>query len=135
MYSKTMNGPPSCSPRSITATMFGCESPATSSRLPPEAVDDVGLGDEPLVQHLERDRPLEHPVVRAVDARHPAGADELLELVAVRDDVAGHQWSFASPGRNPQPRTASSASSQAPSASSSSASVITSGTRTRMQLP
>ena len=30
MYSKTMKGLPSDSPRSITATMFVCESPATS---------------------------------------------------------------------------------------------------------
>ena len=29
--------------------------------------------------------PLEHAVVRAVDARHASGADELLELVPVRD--------------------------------------------------
>ena len=81
-----------------------------------------------------RDVALEDPVVRAEHARHAAGADELLELVAVRDDVAGHQCG-RSPCRDPQPRTASSASSQTPSASSSSASVITSGTSTRMQFP
>ena len=38
-YSKTMNCWPSSSPRSMTVTMFGCESCATDARLAPEALD------------------------------------------------------------------------------------------------
>ena len=80
-----MNGLPPSSPRSITATMLWCESPATSfaSRLK-RSTTSVCVG-EPLVQHLERHRALEHAVVGAEDARHASGADELLELVPFRD--------------------------------------------------
>src|SRR5262249_52898738 len=56
-----------------------------------EALDDVGVRGEPLVEDLERDGALEHAVMGAEDARHAAGADELLELVTLRDHVAGHQ--------------------------------------------
>ena len=55
-----------------------------------EAVDDVLVRRQPLVEHLERDGSLEHAIVGPEDARHASGADELLELVAIRDDVAGH---------------------------------------------
>ena len=60
-------------------------------RLAPEPVDDVLLGQQPLVEDLQRDVALEHAVVRAVHARHAAGPDELTQLVPIRDDVAGHQ--------------------------------------------
>jgi len=43
-----------------------------------------------LVEELDRDGALEQPVAGAVDARHAARADELLELVAIRDQLADH---------------------------------------------
>ena len=51
--------------------------------LPPEALDVLGIVQVVLVEHLERDGAVEESVVRAIDARHAAGADELLELVPV----------------------------------------------------
>jgi len=53
------------------------------SRLAPEALDVLLVVGVVLVEHLQRDLALEQPVVRAKDARHATGADELLELVAV----------------------------------------------------
>ena len=85
-----MNCRPSASPRSITVTMFGCESFAADARLAAEALDVVVVARVVLVQDLDRDVALEQPVVRPVDARHAAGADELLELVPVRDHLADH---------------------------------------------
>jgi hypothetical protein len=41
-----------------------------------------------LVEDLDRDPPLELAVVRPEDAGHAAGAYELLELVALGDQVA-----------------------------------------------
>ena len=96
-YSKTMNWRPSCSPRSMTVTMFGCESAATDAGLVAEALDVVVVRAELLVQDLERDVALEQAVVRPIDARHAARADELLELVPVRDQLADHDASEAVP--------------------------------------
>jgi hypothetical protein len=42
------------------------------------------------VQDLERDHPLQQPVVGAVDVRHPADTDELLELITPSNDFADH---------------------------------------------
>ena len=69
--------------------MFGWLSWATA-RLAAEALDVVGVSRVLLVQDLERDSPIEQPVVRPEDARHPAGADQLLELVATRDEFSDH---------------------------------------------
>jgi hypothetical protein len=41
-----------------------------------------------LAEDLDRDLPLELVVVRAKDARHAAGPHELLELIAVGDQIA-----------------------------------------------
>jgi hypothetical protein len=60
------------------------------ARLAAEALDVVAVAGELLVQHLERDVALEQLVVRAVDARHAAGADEFLQLVAFGDQLADH---------------------------------------------
>ena len=60
------------------------------ARLAAEALDVLVVVGELLVQHLQRDVALEQPVVRPVDARHAAGADELLELVALRDQLPDH---------------------------------------------
>ena len=54
------------------------------ARLAAEPLDIVVVLVVLLVEDLEGDLPVEQPVVRAVDARHAAGSDELLELVAVR---------------------------------------------------
>ena len=91
-------------------------------RLAAEALHELRVAGEVLVQDLERHRTLQQPVVRAVDARHPTAAEKLLDFVTIGDDAADQ-------------RTSSSASSQTARASSSSASEITSGTRTRMQFP
>ena len=61
-----------------------------------EAVDDVLLDDQTIVEDLQCDRALEDAVVGAEDARHASGADELFELVPVRDHVAGHQFLWTS---------------------------------------
>ena len=55
-YSKTMNWRPPASPRSITVTMFGCESLRRRPRLAPEPLDVVVVARVVLVQHLDRDR-------------------------------------------------------------------------------
>ena len=104
------------------------------ARLAAEALDVVVVPRELLVQDLQRDRPFEQAVVRAVDARHAARADELLELITARDQFPDHE-----PQRSRvrllsyRLSVASRASSQTAKASSSSASVRTSGVSTRMQ--
>ena len=52
-----------------------------------EALDRVRVAPVDVVQDLQRHLALEQAVVRPVDARHAARADELLELVA-----AGHEF-------------------------------------------
>ena len=60
-------------------------------RLPAEAFDRVVVRRVRRVQDLQRDAALEQAVGRPVDARHPAGADELLQLVAARDHLSQHE--------------------------------------------
>ena len=60
-----------------------------------EALDVIAVLAELLVQHLERNVPLEQAVVRPVDTRHPARADDFFELVAFRDQLADHELKFA----------------------------------------
>jgi hypothetical protein len=60
------------------------------ARLAAEALDVIGVRDELLMQHLERDVTLQQPVVRPIDARHAAGADELLQLVALSHQLPHH---------------------------------------------
>ena len=67
------------------------------ARLVPEALDVVVVLGVVLVQDLQRDVPLEQRVVRAVDARHAARADDVLELVAVRDQLAHRHRNLAFP--------------------------------------
>jgi hypothetical protein len=57
------------------------------ARLAAEALDVVVVVRVLIVQDLQRDDALERAVARSVDARHPAGADHLLELVAIRDHL------------------------------------------------
>ena len=83
---------------------------------------------------IEHDVAVEQLVMRAVDARHPARCHGSSSVVAPRDDVPRRS------GKSPRPGRLSAApprgdSSQTLSASASSSSVITSGTRTRMQFP
>jgi hypothetical protein len=59
--------------------------------LPAEALEVLGVLAVALVEDLQRDLALEQAVVRAVDRRHSAAADELLELVAARDHLPGHR--------------------------------------------
>ena len=61
-------------------------------RLAAEAGDELLVVGEVLGQDLHRDRALEHLVDRPVDARHPARAEAVAELVAAGDHGAGgHQ--------------------------------------------
>src|SRR5581483_11138902 len=60
------------------------------ARLPPEALDVLVVVDVVGVEDLQRDPPLEQAVEGAVDPRHAAGADELLELVALGDYLTRH---------------------------------------------
>jgi hypothetical protein len=86
------------------------------------------------VEDPQRDATLEDIVSSAVDARHSSGADELLDLIALTDQLADH--AALMPGlRGTYAEASSSASSQADSASSNSGSEMTSGTSTRMQFP
>jgi hypothetical protein len=72
-------------------------------RLAAEARDVLRVVRERLVQHLERDVALEDAVVRAVDARHAAATEGLLDRVATRDDVALlHEGSTSSTRRSPR---------------------------------
>jgi hypothetical protein len=52
------------------------------ARLAPEALDLVGVGRDLAMQELDRHRPLEGHVERAVDRRHPARAHLGVEAVA-----------------------------------------------------
>ena len=59
-------------------------------RLAPEALDVVLVLRVLLVEDLQRDLAIEQAVMRAEDAGHAAGTDELLELVPVGKDFADH---------------------------------------------
>ena len=74
----------------MTVTMFGCESFAADRASRRNRSTYVVVARIVLVEDLDRDVALEQPVVRPVDARHAARADELLELVPVRDHLADH---------------------------------------------
>ena len=65
--------------------MLGWTSLRGGQRLAPEARDEAVVLGEVLGQQLDRDLPLEHVVERAVDGRHAAGAEPLVEPVAARD--------------------------------------------------
>ena len=52
-----------------------------------EALEVLGIRGVVLVEDLDRDAPLELAVAGAEDARHAAGSHELLELVAVGDQL------------------------------------------------
>ena len=105
------------------------------ARLAPEALDVLRVAAVLLVQDLQCDVPLEQRVEGAVDGRHAARPDRLLQLVSARNHLAhSHQPSLPA-AREPYASTCASASSQTPSASSSSASVSTSGQSTRIALP
>src|SRR5205814_3537469 len=67
------------------------------ARLAAEALDRVAVLRVVRVQDLQRDVALEQPVARPKDTRHPAAADELLELVSVRNDFADHGHGEVSP--------------------------------------
>ena len=138
MNSKTMNCRPSSSPRSITVTMFGCESCATARASRRKRSTCSSSRAELLVQDLQRDVALEQRVEGAVDARHAAAADELLELVPVRDELLHSHRNLPFPTSRETELARGRARARLPrraSASSSSASVITSGQRTRMSSP
>ena len=55
-----------------------------------EALDVLLVIRVAVVQDLERDHALQQPVVGAVDVRHPADPDQLLELISSSNDFADH---------------------------------------------
>ena len=60
----------------------------------------LGIARVVLVQDLDRHAALEHGVVRPVDARHAALADELLELVPAHDQFSDmHRHSVTAAGK------------------------------------
>ena len=59
-------------------------------RLAAEAGDEALVVGEVLGEDLDRDRALEDQVGGLVDARHPAGAEPVADLVATREDSARH---------------------------------------------
>ena len=61
-------------------------------RLAAEPLDVVAVAHQLLVHDLQRDVALEQRVLRPIDAGHAAGPDELLQLVAFRDQLADHAW-------------------------------------------
>ena len=56
--------------------------------LAPEAHRDVGVRDDLAAEQLDRHEPPEPGVERAMDGRHPAGADDLGQAVPAVDDPA-----------------------------------------------
>ena len=58
--------------------------------LAPEALDVLLVLAVVRVEHLQRNAALEQRVERAVDTGHAAGADELLQLVPVRENFPNH---------------------------------------------
>ena len=78
-----MNCLPSCSPAVDHRDDVRVRERGDRARLAAEALDVVGVGEILLVEDLQRDLAVEQAVVRPEDARHAAGADELLELVPV----------------------------------------------------
>ena len=58
------------------------------ARLAAEALDVLGVAPEVLVEHLDGHATLEHGVVRPVDGRHAALADEQLQLVPADDQLS-----------------------------------------------
>ena len=60
-----------------------------------KALDVVVVAGVLLVEDLERDSAFEKPVVRAEDVRHPARADQLLQLVPTRDELSHHGVKFS----------------------------------------
>ena len=60
-------------------------------RLAPEAGDELVVVREVLGEDLDRDGALQDPVGRLVDARHPARAEPVAELVAARDQGRAHR--------------------------------------------
>ena len=70
-------------------------------RLAPEARHEAVVLGQVLGQQLDRDLALEHVVERAVDGRHAAGAEALVEPVAARDlDVRAPPSLSAAPRRH-----------------------------------
>jgi hypothetical protein len=64
--------------------------------LAPEAIAQLGRGGEVGAQDLDRHRPVEQPVVAAVDLRHPPAGDQRADFVALVEDearppVGGHR--------------------------------------------
>ena len=66
--------------------------PRDGERLAPEALDVLGVVGVALVQDLHGDASAELVVACPVDARHPAGARQLLDLVPSRDHLPGHVY-------------------------------------------
>jgi hypothetical protein len=64
------------------------------ARLPAEALDVILVARVLLMQDLERNGAFEQPIVRTKHVRHPARADELLQLVAARDELTDHGLKF-----------------------------------------
>ena len=62
-----------------------------NTRLTPEAIDVIRVALVMLVEDLDRNRALQQAVTRAIDTGHAALADELLELVSARDQLADHR--------------------------------------------
>ena len=64
------------------------------ARLAADALDVILVARVLLVQDLECNGAFEQPIVRAKHVRHPARADELLQLVAARDELTDHGLKF-----------------------------------------
>ena len=74
--------------RSVTSTMFGCADHATGLRLLHEALDRRGVAHHLALEHLDRERPLDHGVARGIHHAHPALADLALDEVAAVERLA-----------------------------------------------
>ena len=74
------------------------------ARLVPEALHVLVVVREAVVEDLQRDVALEQRVVRAVDGGHATLADELLQLVALTDQLSHHDHGTVPRAREPQPK-------------------------------
>ena len=79
-------------PESYTWTTLGWISFAADERLPAEPRHEAVVLGQVLGQQLDRDLALQDVVARAVDGRHPAGSEPLVEPVPPRylDAEHGH---------------------------------------------
>jgi hypothetical protein len=70
----------------VDAHDVGLVQPGRGLRLAPEPLHEARVARELRMEHLDRDRAVEHRIEAAVDLRHATGADASFDLVAPAED-------------------------------------------------